>query len=270
MLQIRELREDEIPLLKDLAPPEWQTNVATIFRRHFGRAYFFPLAAELDGVLVGSGNGLVQGNTGWLGNIIVKPEYRGRGIGRALTQALMGLLKLQAVQYQVLIASPMGEPIYRKLGFEVTGSYLFFARETASPSTAKVPGVRALTTEDAAQVFALDAAITGERRQPFLAGFLEGGWVHLEPRGAVDGYYLPDLGNGAVIATNDVAGLALMQQKLNDGASSSVVPNQNKVAVDFLRSNGFVETQHAPRMALGPDAPWQPERVYCRGSGYCG
>ncbi len=61
-----------------------------------------------------------------------------------------------------------------------------------------------------------------------------------------------------------------MRHKLSMGASTSVAPEANKFATEFLRSNGFVETGRAPRMALGQDVEWQPERVYCRGSGYCG
>jgi GNAT superfamily N-acetyltransferase len=270
MLQIRELRADEIPLLKDFAPPEWKTDLSQLFGRHFGQPYFHPIAAELDGVMVGCANGLLNDNAGWLGNIIVRPEHRGGGIGRALTEALVDFFKVKRVPFQILIATSLGEPLYRKLGFEVVSQYVFFEREGASSSMDNAPGVRALTAEDRESVFALDRVVTGESRRPFLSGFLEGAWVHAGMAGAVDGYFLPSLGNGPVIASNDAAGLALMQYKLSRGASSSVVPEQNEAAADFLRSKAFVETGRAPRMSLGPDVSWQPKRVYCRGSGYCG
>lgn len=269
MLQIREMAADEVPLLKDFAPPRWHTDISQIFARHFGQPYFHPIAADLDGAIVGCASGLVHGHAGWLGNIIVLPEQRGQGIGLALTQALVEFLQQKRLKFQILIATPMGEPIYRKLGFEIVSRYVFFAKEGASRSTEEVAGVRALRPEDEQAILDLDLSVTGEKRQAFLRGFLREGWVHTGPRG-VDGYFLPSLGNGLVVASNDGAGLALMQHKLNQGASSSVVPEQNKVAADFLRSSGFVETEGAPRMTLGPDAPWKPERIYCRGSGYCG
>jgi len=270
MLHIREMRADEVPLLKDFAPPEWKTDLSRIFGRHFGQPYFHAIAAELAGVMVGCANGLLQGNTGWLGNIIVRPDIRRRGTGKALTEALIEFFRMQGVEFQILIATSMGEPVYRQLGFEVVSQYVFFERDDVSSSKDSVPGVRPLTPADEDCVFALDRSVTGEVRQPFLSRFLDGASVHTGPDGAVDGFCLPGLGNGLVIASNDAAGLALMQHKLNQGSKWPVVPDHNQVAADFLRSNGFVETSRAPRMSLGPDVGWQPERVYCRGSGYCG
>lgn len=270
MLHIREMRAEEVPLLKDFAPREWNTDFSVTFGRHFGKPYFHPIIAELDGSIVGCANGLQQGVAGWLGNIVVLPEARGRGAGRALTEALMEFFRAKGIPFQILIATSMGEPVYRKLGFEIASQYIFFEREETAPCADNVPGVRALTAADEECVFELDRSVTGEIRTPFLRGFLEGAFVHAGSDGSVDGYCLPSLGNGPVIASNDTAGLALMQHKLNQGAKWPVVPEQNKVAVDFLRSKGFVETSRAPRMTLGPDIGWQPERVYCRGSGYCG
>ncbi len=270
VLQIRDLRTSDLPLLKDFAPPEWKVDLSQLFGRHFGRPYFHPLAAEVDGRTVGCADGLVQGNAGWLGNIIVLPEFRGHGIGRALTETLVAFFKLKGVQHQILVATPMGEPIYRKLGFETVSQYVFFENEDVRGSTDAIPGVRPLTAADHEYVFALDRLVTGEFRSPFLRGFLEAAWAHVDPSGNLDGYYLPQLGNGLVIASSDKAGLALMQHRLSQGASSSCVAEQNTVATEFLRGNGFVEAWRAPRMALGPDLRWQPQHVYCRGSGYCG
>ncbi len=270
MPQIRDLRAPEIPLLKHFAPPEWSTDLSVIFGAHFGQPYFHPIVAELDDMVVGCANGLLNGNTGWLGNIIVRPECRGQGIGRALTEALVQFFKAQRLEHQVLIATSMGEPVYRKLGFEIVSQYVFFTRQEASGSADAVPDVRPLRREDEEAVFALDKSVTGEMRQPFLGRFFDDAWVHAGSSGSADGSYLPRVGTGLVIASNDAAGLALMRHKLHMAASTSVVPEANEVATEFLRSNGFVETGRAPRMALGPDVEWQPERVYCRGSGYCG
>lgn len=270
MLQIRDLRTSDLPLLKDFAPPEWKIDLAQLFGRHFGRPYFHPLAAEVDGRTVGCAEGLLQGNAGWLGNIIVLQEFRGHGIGRALTERLVAFFKAKGVHYQILVATPLGEPIYRKLGFETVAQYIFFEKQDAPASMDAIPGVRPLTAADFEDVFALDRLVTGEIRSPFLRGFLEAAWAHVDSSGNLDGYHLPNLGNGLVIASNDAAGLALMQHKLNQGATSSCVAQQNTVTTEFLRSNGFVEAWRAPRMTLGPDLRWQAEHVYCRGSGYCG
>lgn len=270
MLQIRDLRTSDLPLIKDFAPPEWHVDLSQLFGRHFGRPYFHPLAAEVDGRTVGCAEGLLQGNAGWLGNIIVLPEFRGHGIGRALTESLVALFKRKGVQYQILVATPLGEPIYRKLGFETVSQYLFFEKQDAPGSLDAVPGVRPLTAVDYEDVFALDRLVTGEIRSPFLRGFLQAAWAHVDSAGQLDGYYLPQLGNGLVIARNDAAGLALMRHKHNQGPGASCVPEQNAMATAFLQGNRFGEAWRAPRMTLGPDLRWQPEHVYSRGSGYCG
>ncbi|HEX8991816.1 MAG TPA: GNAT family N-acetyltransferase [Anaerolineales bacterium] len=271
MLHIRQLAAAEVPLLKDFPPREWQADLPVLFGRHFGQPYFYPIVAELDGTLVGCANGLLNGNAGWLGNIIVLPAAREHGIGTALTQHLVDFFHAKGVAAQLLIATPMGEPIYRRLGFETVSSYLFFSRPGAAPAPTSDSTVRAMAFGDQEAVFALDGLVSGEERQRFLARCLDGGWVHASPSGAADGYHLPCIGNGLVIASNDGAGLALMRWKLSMGARACVVPEANRVAAEFLRDEGFVEASRAPRMALGgADVNWHAEHVYCRGSGFCG
>lgn len=270
MLRIREMTAGDIPALKDFAPPEWHVDLSVVFGRHFGQPYFHPIAAEQDGRVVGCANGLLQGNAGWLGNIIVLPECRGRGVGSALTEILVRFFQAQHMRYQILIATSLGEPVYRRLGFQVVSQYIFFARsKEASPSDA-ARETRALRPEDEEALFALDREVTGESRQEFLRAYLEGARVHVGRSGKLDGYFLPSLSAGLLIASNDEAGLALLRYRLSQPGSVSVVPERNRVAIDFLRANGFAETSRAPRMTLGPDIDWQPERVYCRGSGFCG
>ncbi len=270
MLQIRELIASDLPSLKDFAPREWNVDLSVTFRRHFGQPYFYPIVAEQDGTLVGCANGLLQGSAGWLGNIIVQPAHRGHGIGSALTKEVIKSFHAKNMEYQILVATSMGEPIYRRLGFQVVSYYIFFARQRALPSPDAVVGVRSMERKDEEAIFALDKSITGEKRGAFIRAYLHGACVHADPSGRLDGYYLPALGTGLIIAANDAAGLSLLHYKVTHGGDVCVIPEQNRVAVDYLRSHGFTETGRAPRMALGPDIAWQPENVYSRGSGFCG
>lgn len=269
MLSIRAPITPELSLLNDFAPPDWSTDLSVIFSFHFDQPYFYPIVAELDGKVVGCADGLLQGVVGWLGNIIVLPEFRSRGIGSALTAHLVEFFHSQGYKHQILIATKLGEPVYRKLGFEVASYYIFLKRE-GKPTPEAVADIRPLESRDTDFIFALDRAVTGETRQPFLSRFMAGGWVHVSPSGLVDGFYLPDLANGPVLAANDTAGLALLRFKLGQNTQTIVIPEANRTALDFLLSSGFVETNRAPRMVLGEDASWHPERVYSRGSGFCG
>jgi GNAT superfamily N-acetyltransferase len=270
MLEILPLAADEIPLLKDFPPPDWKVDLPAVFRTHFGQPYFHPLAAKWDRALIGCANALVHADAGWLGNIIVLLEWRGRGIGKALTQRLIAYLQQNGVRHQILVATSMGEPVYRKLGFERVSDYVFFERTSGPPAPEGHSRVRRYESADEQAVLSLDDAATREKRDAFLRPFLDDVWVHVSASGSVDGFFLPRLGTGPVIALADEAGLALMQHKLSLGAQACVVPDGNQPAMDYLLSQGFIETSRAPRMALGGDVDSQPRMVYCRGAGYCG
>ncbi len=270
MLKIRLINLDEIPLLKDFAPPDWSSDTSEVFSFHFGQPYFYPLVSELDGKIVGCAEGLLNGKTGWLGNIIVLPAFRGRGIGYSLTAHLMEFFRSRGCTHQILIATSMGEPVYRKLGFRVISHYIFVNRDRPTVLE-EVPDMRKLTTDDHGQVFALDQRITGEDRQPLLSRFLEDGWVHQAPKSReIDGFFLPGMGKGIVLAENDPAGLTLLNLKLSLGCTQVTLPEANTASFEHLLKAGFQKTRRAPRMALGEDILWQPGQVYSRAAGYCG
>jgi hypothetical protein len=73
-LKIKPARFVELPLLKDFAPPEWNTDFSRQFVLYLGQSYFHPIVAELAGKMVGCANGLLNQTTGWLGTIVVLPE----------------------------------------------------------------------------------------------------------------------------------------------------------------------------------------------------
>src|SRR5690606_38498451 len=51
-------------------------------------------------------------------NITTLPSHRGRGFATLLTQHLLRTAQQQGHPQAILFATPMGEPIYRKLGFQ--------------------------------------------------------------------------------------------------------------------------------------------------------
>jgi GNAT superfamily N-acetyltransferase len=266
---IRPLSFDEIPRLDGFAPPDWSTDLSVTFGFHFGQPYFCPIAAELEGELVGCANGILNGRAGWLGNIIVLPEYRGHGIGTALTQYLVDYFIAKGCVTQILIATSMGEPIYRKFGFRRVAEYIFL-NSRDNPSVLPVEGTRLCRSDDYDKIFRIDFSITAEDRRSFLNRFLDSGYVHESSKDEVDGFFLPELSQGAILAENNEAGLGLLSQKLRRGCNKIVIPEQNQSAVTYLTRTGYQEVGRAPRMLLGVDLNWQPACIYSRGSGYSG
>ncbi len=269
---VRPLNSSDVPLLKDFAPREWNTDLSDLFGFLFGQPFFHPLLAEWDGTPAGCANGLWNGNAGWLGNIVVLPEYRGQGIGSALTGHLVSHFQQQGCLSQILIATPLGEPIYRKAGFVTQSTYTFLRRAgNAESEPARDQNIRAAGTDDLDAIHSLDREATGEARRSFLEQFITGSWVHQRVgQKQIEGYFLPKLGNGLIIARNAEAGLELLDFKLNQGSNFVVIPTQNRAALEHLTASGFQVQSTAPRMVLGPEMAWHPEMLFSRGSGYCG
>lgn len=73
-----------------------------------------PVAASIAGV--SEGIGIV----GWVGTV---PEYRRRGIGAAVTRAATIAAFELGARAVALHASPMGHPVYARMGFRTVGRY---------------------------------------------------------------------------------------------------------------------------------------------------
>ena len=84
------------------------------------------LLHEPDGCFVATANDFVVGTVtttrhcpepGWIGMMLVHPDFRGQGIARRLMQTAMDYLRQAHVRCIMLDATPAGEPLYRKMSF---------------------------------------------------------------------------------------------------------------------------------------------------------
>lgn len=84
------------------------------------------LVARENGVLVGSGSVIFSytmsgGLHGYLEDVVVDSDYRGKGIGRELTQKLIGIAKKRKARYIDLTSKPVriaANKLYQSLGFK--------------------------------------------------------------------------------------------------------------------------------------------------------
>jgi GNAT superfamily N-acetyltransferase len=270
MVRTRQILESEIHQLQNFPPEDWNLDLPRLFSFHFDHHYFYPVAAEVDGRIVGCGIGIIHGAVAWLGTIIVLPEFRRQGIGQKITTHLIDYCRNKGCTTQLLTSSEMGESIYRKLGFEINSSYVFYKRESVA-LTHQISNVREMRQEDFLTVKELDKDVTGEDRHQFIERFLSTGWIYTSGTSdEIAGFYLPELGGGLIIARHAAAGIELMKVRLNRGKTTAVIPETNIVAREFLASEGFQEYRRSPRMVLGNEVHWQPTMMYNRATGYCG
>jgi GNAT superfamily N-acetyltransferase len=76
------------------------------------------VVAAVDGEDVGCGTMLQTGETAGLYNIATVDKARGRGVGYAVTAALMNAGRARGATHSILHASAQGLPVYQRLGFE--------------------------------------------------------------------------------------------------------------------------------------------------------
>lgn len=269
-VQIRPLLESEVPLVQEFVPMEWQFDLGEFVRSNWNESYFRVFACMADGQLAGTGNVIINGDVGWIGNIIVEPSHRSNGIGFQISRYLVDYLRSNGCKSLVLIASEAGKPMYQKLGF-LTSSVYCFLKGSRIETPPDMQWIRPIHPSDMPALQQMDKLATGEERFAMLEKKLDGGWVYCsEKNNNPDGFYLPAFGNGLILASNGRAGLGLLHLKHHRNEQVEVIPCDNKMAVEFLKHHHFREFMLSPRMVLGEEVSWHPEMIYSRAGGYCG
>ncbi len=266
--EIRKIKLDEIPLVRDFPPPDWNLDLSKVYRFHFSEKYFYGSIALIGDEIAGTGMVIFNRDIAWLGTIIVKEKFRNKGIGKAITEHLIDRAKDNGARNIILVASSLGLPVYERIGFRQSMNYLIFNNGTfgnyhTSNSILKID------KEDLSSILSLDKEASGENRKMLIEKTYLNGFKYVSDK-RITGYYLPEFGKGLIVAVDKLSGLELMKFKYSIDKSRIVVPESNKIAIDFLLSHGFSESLKVPRMYLGTEALWKPEMIFCRGSGYLG
>ncbi len=228
-----------------------------------------PLVGEVDGAVVATGVATVSGRVGWVGTIVVALDQRGRGLGRAMTEAVMDRLREAGCETFALIATELGRPLYEKLGFRVQ-SMLHLMQSDRLPDPPEPPAgsrIHLLEPVDLPSVFALDASATGEDRRTLLTALAANGGRILERDGELRGYWLPsDRGYGPVIASDRDDGLCLLDvhrhMAREGGFARAAIPDENEAGWRALASRGWHDNALWPRMILGADVAWKADWIW--------
>lgn len=257
------LTAQDIDALTPLQPPEWSSDIRLVFRTHIAHDYFEAVKIEWDGQIVAVGELIYLATSVWIGNVIVHPAYRRRGLGKQIMQTLM---QKAGTRPQYLLATPKGLPLYEKLGFQTIGRYLFFEANFTEQSTEKI---RLIQPAERQIVLEMDRQASGDERQVILLNHLEGCLVYVDDN-EVRGFYIPSLGEGLVVAKTWEAGLSLLGKRNADGKPYVVVPEANLPLVEYLRAKSGEPFRMATFMLIGAPVVRQPKMVFSRIGGYIG
>lgn len=222
------------------------------------------------------------GASGWIGNLIVEPDFRSRGIGRALMECGLDSLRNRGAATVHLEGDPPGIPLYRKLGFvdEFESCRFTLPRSITRPA---LDGSAAdtMTSEDLDDVAALDAAITGAGRRRFLELKIPRADLATVRRrnGKIVSFLLAastdrGLRIGPCIAQDHDDARGLIAAAVSAAAGRPVLiglPAVNTETIGMLTDIGFEQGPSSLRMRLGAPLPTgDPSRVVAIASGAVG
>lgn len=162
----------------------------------------------------------------------------------------------------------MGKPLYERLGFRVSTRYGVFRREQTLTRSEGRDGSIVPGAEHGESMLELDRQATGEQRQRLLTPAFGSARVVVDGNG-LRGFYLPELGEGLVVAKDPDAGAALLQLRCS-AVEPVRLPVDNVGGIAWLKGNGFRECGHVTRMTDGLDLGYHPEWIYSRIGGNFG
>ncbi len=218
--------------------------------------------AEIDSQRVGMVTTTRHGATGWIGNLIVPPEHRSRGIGRKLMAHAIAHLHAGNVRTIRLEADPPGIPLYRSLGFVDEFESLRFWID--SSDHVRDGGASRLTAPDVPAVTRFDAEQFGADRGRLLERLFEqaDSVFVLRAGEAVRGYALARSSRtgmrvGPCVAADREAADWLLGSVLADCHGYAVAlgtPCVNGQAIELIAAYGFSPAPSSHRMIHGERA----------------
>jgi ribosomal protein S18 acetylase RimI-like enzyme len=264
MLRVRAMRRSDLPFADSLrALAGWNQTLAD-WRRFLRMQPEGCFLAEWDGARAGTATTVVYGSDlAWIGMVLVQPEYRRRGVGRALLRKCIDYLQALRVRCIKLDATPEGQTGYENLGFKDEWTLRRWEGElsTLAPE-ARDSHIRAWEKADALRLESYDARAFGASRRKLildLARQCRCALTYESHPGFPTGYGLLRPGAqasylGPVAATSPEHGIALIEALRAQGGSGRVfwdIPDLNTVAISLAARRGFRVQRSLTRMWLG-------------------
>ena len=235
--------------------------------------------AEIDGQRAGIITTTRYVRSAWVGNLIVAPDFRRRGIGQQLMEHAMGQLEAIGIRTFWLEADPMGVSIYKRLGFVPQFESPRFQKKP--PHTAGRGGTEPMLASDLGAVRTIDAFCFGDDRGNLLGKLRDIARAAYCARvnGRVVGFAmaLPSAAGvrlGPCVADDSFAAGKLIDSILGDFPDQTIVvavPGVNESATRLLESREFARGLPSLRMRRGKaDTASAPDRIVALANGAMG
>lgn len=240
-----------------------------------------PVVAELGGEIVGTGVGTANGAAGWIATIWVAPAHRGAGLGRALTEVVIGDLGATGCRTFILVATEQGQRLYEHMGFTVHTNYRILEAPNAVMEAPFTPGapappppgeadpaIRPFADGDLGPILAMDRQATGEDRSHAIRLFASPETTTvLEVAGELRGFVVrASWGGGATIAPDASDALRILAARRRAGSASGRVRvgllEENRAGIELLVGQGYRHAWAAPRLIRGAALDWRPAWIW--------
>jgi len=238
--------------------------------------------AEWDGLPVGTTTTTCYGTElAWIGMVLVHPDFRGRGIGRALMDHCVEYLKRRGLRSIMLDATPLGERLYSKLGFSVASRLARWERAAMGERPpAKYPGACEIKSEMWPEIVRMDASVFGVPRERLLDELRRDSLATLHPASkfAPRGFGMIRPGVAAdylgPVEVDDSEFAERLVCTLLEQTGRRVfwdIPEENRAAIELAEHFGFRRQRPLARMVCGHSPPAGiPDRQYAIADPACG
>lgn len=245
----------DLKFLPEFQPADWGDLIPR-FEYFIKSEYCNPIKLTENGEMTAIGTSMRHESSAWLACIIVHPNHRKKGLGNTITQSLIDGLDIEIFKTIYLDATEMGHPVYKKLGFEIESEYVHLHQELLIDSGKISKNIYPFQEEFTNDILKLDKEISGENRKGILSDFLKSAMIYRNGTD-IQGFYIPNWGDGPIIAKNNEAGLELMKLRIQQ-KKNAVIPIANQTALEFLEKQGFKIYKTSKRMLLGTPKNWNP------------
>jgi GNAT superfamily N-acetyltransferase len=219
--------------------------------------------AECEGSMVGVCAAFLFGSVGWIAMMLVDERWRQRGIGRRLMERSLAFLEAHGAKTIRLDATPLGRPMYEKLGF--TEEYWLSRYRGAPTANAGDPAlpVSSVVPERWSECCEFDRRATGVERAELLRRLFTEQPEELRAvhrGGEMVGYVTGRPGRlaafvGPCVAIDDEVGAALMAHAYSRRRGEPAVvdiPRANDLANRLALAAGLAIERPLLRMRRGP------------------